>query len=133
MSALAINRESQDSVELVVGPGEIARLPFGIRGDNLALGNAADKKTFALRIPGNAFWNKLWIVKPEGDRRVRRPRFLVGQLLADGGKLRLVPDLIKSYSTRRNQPELTPFQAAQERERRLPLAKTETNYRLIEN
>ena len=30
-------------------------------------------------------------------------------------------------------PKLTPFQAAQERERRLPLAKTETNYRLIEN
>ena len=132
MRAPAINRESQDIVELVVRPGEIARLPFGIGDDNLAPGNAADEKTLALRIPampsGISFGSLSR--KATGESGVRGSSSASSlRMAANSGSFRLHQILSRA----RNQPKLTPFQAAQERERRLALAKTETSYRLIEN
>ena len=71
--------------------------------------------------------------QPESDRRGGCCRFLVFERFANRLKLRVVPDCIEPSVARRDQPEFATFQAAQERERGVALAKAGAKQRLIKD
>src|SRR2546423_6065349 len=61
-----VHSEPENRVKLVRRSGEIARVPFSIGDDDLALGNAAEEEALTLRVKGDAFRNELWIFEPKG-------------------------------------------------------------------
>jgi hypothetical protein len=92
MATLHIHSETQNRVEFVGGLREVLRVALGVCHDDLALSDAANQETFARRRVGNSLWNKLRILEPKRDRRVRRLRLAILEFLPEGLKFRVVPD-----------------------------------------
>src|SRR6266516_1031050 len=131
MSAPGIDSESENRVELIGWAGEIARLAFCIRHDDLALRNAADEKTLTRGVIRDALRNELRIFKSKSDGRGECLRFFVRQILAERLELSVIPHRIESGVAYGNEAEFAALQAPQQRQRSVALTKVYVEDRLI--
>src|SRR4051794_8610925 len=109
------------------------RLPFPVRGDDLALRHAANEEALPLRIIRNPLRDKLRVFQPERDRRGGSLWLFVRELPSNLPELRLVPDRVEPRVAHGNEPQVATFQAAQQFHRRLAFPEADMNGRLVED
>src|SRR3712207_2434917 len=93
--AATVDLQTEDEIELVLRPGEIARVSLRVAHDDLAL-RAAEEKPLAFRVIRDPLGNQLRITQPESDWSLRRSRVLVHQLPPDLLELGVIPHRIEA-------------------------------------